>query len=166
MPHLVEFEKWPVGQAPTEAHVYAHNELFIAAAPEVVWAWLVRALRWPSWYPNSWRVRIVDGPEHLTDGAVFTWITFGLPLTSTVDLAEESRAIGWRWQSRGWRGAAFGYHVWLLQPEPPGCRVITEETQRGVLPRLFSPVLAPALRFWHGVWLRRLSRNAVRGLPS
>jgi Polyketide cyclase / dehydrase and lipid transport len=164
MEQPVEFDGWPGGRAPADAHVYAHNELFVPAGAERIWAWLVHAARWPSWYPNAWRIRSPAGP--LAAGSVFTWITFGLPITSTVDLADQPRAIGWQWQSRWWPGAAYGYHIWLLQPQGDGCRVVTEETQRGALPRFFSPVLTFALLRAHGMWLRRLSRNAARGLPS
>ena len=55
------------------------------ALPAAVWAWLVRAELWPTWYPNSHRVRIVNGPHSdLTLGSRFHWRTFGVAVDSTV----------------------------------------------------------------------------------
>ncbi len=149
-----EFTHWPDGYEPASALVYARNELVIPTSPDRIWEWLVRARQWPHWYPNSWSVKILrrkHGGTHrgqLGSGRPFNWITFGLPITATVDPFDKPTTIGWAWRSRGWSGAAVGYHVWFIESQPGQCRVVTEETH-----------------FSHQLWLRRLSKNAIRGLP-
>ena len=165
-----EFVHWPDGYAPASARVYAHNELVIPTSPDRIWEWLVRARQWPHWYPNSWSVKILKRSKRthggqLKSGREFNWITFGLPITATVDQYDKPTTIGWTWRSRGWTGGASGYHIWLIEPQQSRCRVVTEETQRGPLPSLLRFVLQPALHFSHQLWLRRLSKNAIGGLP-
>ena len=46
---------------------------------------LVRAPRWPSWYPNCANVKLLaPARDDLGAGARFTWNTFGVSLTSEV----------------------------------------------------------------------------------
>jgi len=166
-----EFVHWPDGYTPDDASVYAHNELIIPAAPDRIWEWLVRARQWPHWYPNSWRVEILKRTrrgthrEQLSSGTKFTWITFGLPIQATVDPCEKPTTIGWKFETRWWAGAARGYHIWFIEPHPHGCRVVTEETELGLLPRLLRFILQSAVPFSHQLWLQRLSKNAIQGPP-
>lgn len=166
-----EFKDWPDGCAPADANVYAHNELVIPASPDRIWQWLVRAPQWPHWYPNSWHIEILKrktgrtNRKQLRRGTEFTWITFGLPFTSTVDRCDEPTTIGWNFKSRGWAGAASGYHIWFIEPQSYGCRVVTEETEHGLLPLLLHFILQPTVRFSHQLWLRRLSENSIQGPP-
>src|SRR5690349_3971797 len=52
---------WPPRFAPDHCPVHVRNELAIAAAPERVWHWLVRAQDWPRWYANAADVRFLHG---------------------------------------------------------------------------------------------------------
>ncbi len=52
--------RWPEHYHPRNTAVHVRNEIDIAAAPEIVWAWLIRAERWPSWYINSANVRFIN----------------------------------------------------------------------------------------------------------
>jgi len=166
-----EFPDWPAGNAPSDAWVYAHNELAVPVSPDRIWEWLSRARQWPHWYPNSWRVEIlartgrVSRRERLRSQTEFNWITFGLPITAKVDPCDRPDTIGWTWRSRGWAGAASGYHIWSIEAQPYGSRVVTEETQIGLLPRLLRPGLQRSLHLSHQLWLRRLSKNAIDGVP-
>jgi len=54
--------KWPKGFEPENSRVYARNEITIAAPPERVWRWLIRAANWPSWYSNSANIRFQNAP--------------------------------------------------------------------------------------------------------
>ena len=47
---------WPKGQQPEDADLYAHNEIMVNASCEIVFANIVDAQSWPSWYPNSHNV--------------------------------------------------------------------------------------------------------------
>lgn len=157
-----EFAGWPDNERPQGAHVFAHNECIVAAPPDRVWDLIVTAQGWSEFYANAQFVRLADPRQHrLERGSVFRWVTFGLPITSEVDPCEPPRLIGWRW----WGIGARGYHVWLLEPHECGTRIVTEETQRGVLPWLLRPILHRLLPLGHGYWLRQLANRATRSPP-
>jgi hypothetical protein len=165
-----EFEQWPKGYEPAAAHVFAHNEIVIPAPPDRVWEWLTRARQWPHWYPNSWHIEIPRSRfsrrrDQLESETMFTWLTFGLRITAMVQPYDRPQTIGWKWHSRLWARSAYGYHIWSIEAQPYGCRVVTEETQRGLMPWLLRFGLQPALHLSHQLWLRRLSENAIGGLP-
>ncbi|HVT58513.1 MAG TPA: SRPBCC domain-containing protein [Thermoanaerobaculia bacterium] len=153
---------WPDPYSPSGAALHVHNELLIAAAPAAVWAWLVRAALWPAWYPNSHDVRFEEraGPD-LALGMRFRWRTFGVAIRSQVLELVPPERIAWDALRPGLRA----YHAWLIESEPGGCRVVTEETQRGLLPRLGGPFLPRRMRHFHQLWLERLRWRAEGGLP-
>ena len=160
---LGSMSDWPPGHAPEGAAVFAHNELRMSVPPERVWAWLVRADRWNEYYGNAHWVRIVNGPgPGLAPGTTFKWVTFNAPITSTVIEFEPYTRIGWDF--RGLLGAR-GYHRWLLEPSGDGCRVVTEETQRGWAIRLVAPLMRSQLLKQHQRWLEALERVAAAGEP-
>jgi hypothetical protein len=87
---------WPQGFDPTQADLFSHNELLINATCERVWRHIIEAAKWPEWYPNSKKVRIVgDGGTVLKEGATFRWTTFGLPLENRIDEFVPYSRIGW-----------------------------------------------------------------------
>ena len=49
--------RWPAESRPEGAPVYTWNAIDVAAPPERVWAWLVRATRWPEYYDNASNIR-------------------------------------------------------------------------------------------------------------
>jgi hypothetical protein len=157
-----EFDQWPQGEQPQGAKVFSHNERIIPAPPERVWNLLVEAQGWSRYYANAHFVELADPRQHrLQNGSVFRWVTFGaLPITSEVYPCQRPLRIGWRW----WCHGMHGYHGWLIEPHPLGTRVVTEETNRGIVPSLFYPVIPPLLRLQHGYWLRQLARRASRPL--
>lgn len=154
-----EFDQWPPEEQPRGAQVFAHNERIVPAPPERVWNLLVEAQGWSEFYANAHFVELADPRQHrLQSGSVFRWFTFGFPLTSEVSPCKRPLRIGWRWWCRG----AHGYHGWLIEPHALGTRIITEETQRGVLPGLTRPIMQPLLWLAHNYWLRQLARQATR----
>lgn len=159
----VELGGWPGDCDPRDrAWVFAHNEVVVASTPEDVWSRLVAAERWPSWYANARFVK-TQNDRPLALGVEFTWVTFGLPIRSVVVECQEPYSIGWCWKSRGWAGAAWGYHGWRLERRDPGSgtRVITEEAQRGLLPWALQPVLGPTLFAGHFLWLHDLAKPST-----
>lgn len=87
---------WPERFDPARTPVHERNELTIAAPPEIVWAWLIRAADWPSWYPNARKVRIGDGERReLSAGARFKWRTFGVSLESRVEEFVPPARVAW-----------------------------------------------------------------------
>jgi len=153
--------KWPVGFEPNRSSVFAHNEITIAAAPDRVWRWLVRAARWPEWYSNSADVTFLSGNSpDLAAGTQFRWKTFGASVTSRVIVFDPPRELGW-----DAHGVLSAYHGWLIEPDGAGCRVITEETQNGIVPKLAWWYLRPMLERGHQNWVESLKRKAEAGDP-
>jgi uncharacterized protein YndB with AHSA1/START domain len=157
---VAEFN-WPEDCLPERSQVHVRNELRIAAPPETVWAWLVKAERWPSFYRNSARVR-VDGGGDLRPGVAFTWWTFGSRVKSYIREFEPPSRIAWDAKELG----AAGYHAWLLKPDGDGTHVVTEETQHGPSMRVAGFLLTPAMRHFHQRWLEGLGRVARAGPPA
>ncbi|MGD0966181.1 MAG: SRPBCC family protein [Candidatus Acidiferrales bacterium] len=115
------------GSQTRNVDVFVHNEGWIDAPPEIVWANLIDAGQWPSWYSNSADIRIEGGQSKPAKGISFSWKTFGFSIRSTVDVFEPNREIGWSGDSPSFKVQ----HAWVLVPERGGTRVITEETQKG-----------------------------------
>ena len=103
---------WPQGLEPRDVDVFVHNEGWIDAPPGTVWANLIDAAQWPSWYSNSADIRIEGGQSKLAKGISFNWKTFGFSIRSTVDVFEPDREIGWS------DGPMFCRTRW----NPAGCR--------------------------------------------
>jgi len=154
---------WPADIVPAEAAVFGHNEYLMRASPSAVWAWLIRAGAWERWYSNCKRLRFRDGARgpDLSLGVRFTWITFGVPVDCTVTEFEPEYCLAWR----GGGAGASGYHGWVIDPTPEGCRVVTEEAQTGLVPRLGAPLLRRLLVRAHQNWLECLADKASAGPP-
>ena len=87
---------WPKGQHPEDADLYAHNEIMVNASCKTVFANIVDAQSWPSWYPNSHNVVVHDSPDNkLHEGTKFSWDTFGVHIESTVHEVVPTSRIGW-----------------------------------------------------------------------
>jgi hypothetical protein len=154
--------RWPDRYHPQRCPVHVRNELDMAAAPEPVWAWLIYAPLWPTWYDNSSDVTLLDQDEpRLRPGTRFRWRTFGVTVTSTVLEYAEGERLAWDAQGIG----VDAYHAWVLEPSERGCRVLTEETQYGWLARLGGVVLPNRMHKHHQRWLEGLERQARGGPP-
>jgi uncharacterized protein YndB with AHSA1/START domain len=154
--------QWPSDFTPEAAPVAVRNEIEIAAPPERVWAWLIRATSWPTWYLNSKRVRRLNGTgPDLTLGTRFHWWTFGLPITSEVREFVQNERLAWDASGPGVRA----YHAWRLSPTPKGCHVLTEETQHGWAAQLNAFLMPKRMYEGHELWLESLRAKAEQGMP-
>ena len=153
--------RWPERYDPCATSVFVSNRHAVAAPPSAVWAWLVRARLWPTWYPNSHWVRIEGGGDDLFPDATFKWWTFGVGLVSRVQEFVPGERLAWDAVCPGVRA----YHAWLLIPTARGCDVLTEETQSGWLARLGAAVFPKRMSAQHQVWLERLGAKAESGPP-
>ncbi len=153
---------WPECYKPQNAAVHVSNTLTMAAQPEHVWAWLVRAVLWPDWYVNAANVRFLKGvTPDLELNTQFRWKTFGITISSTVLEYVPGERIAWDAHGLGFDG----YHAWLLQPvEQGGCHVRTEETQNGWLARLNQMFLPHRMSKYHQIWLESLAARACSEL--
>jgi hypothetical protein len=154
--------RWPAEFEPTRSAVHVRNELEMQAAPEAVWAWLVRAARWPEWYPNSSNVQFADrlGPD-LENGMVFWWRTFGVDLESKVCEFVPGERVSWNGRGSG----VWVYHGFLIKKTPTGCKVLTEESQYGWRCWLGKIFIPNNMSNKHQLWLERLERQAKTGPP-
>ena len=151
--------KWPERFHPSRPPVHVVNELTIPAPCEQVWAWLIRAPLWPTWYTNSSEVGLVDSPQsELRLGTMFTWRTFGVRLKSTVQEFVPNERLAWDARGMG----VDAYHAWLLLPRSSGTHVITEETQYGTMARL-QKLFMPGR---HEASTRSLARETKRRSPE
>jgi len=153
---------WPEHYAPQHCPIHVRNELTMAASPEHVWAWLIRAQLWPTWYVNSANVQFLQGAA--PDFALrtrFKWKTFGVTIESTVLEFVPAERIAWDAHAIG----IDVYHAWLIQKTPTGCHVVTEETQHGWLARLGKLLMPRRMWKYHQIWLHGLSANAAQGAP-
>jgi uncharacterized protein YndB with AHSA1/START domain len=153
---------WPAHHDPASAPIHVRNELAIPAPPETVWAWLIRASRWPSWYPNSANVSVLDGsPPDLALRTRFRWKTFGVTIESTVLECVPPQRLAWDAHAIG----VDAYHAWLVTRTAEGCHVLTEETQHGFMARLGKLLMPNRMYSYHQIWLEGLRTNAVKGMP-
>jgi hypothetical protein len=161
MKELLEI-RWPDHYKPQNCPVHVRNDLDMVARPEHVWAWLICAPLWPSWYINSANVTILEGSEHhLENGTQFRWKTFGVTIISTVVEYVPNERIAWTAHSFG----LDVYHAWILSPSSRGCTVVTEETQHGWLARLAKILMPKRMSDFHQLWLEELERKACEDLP-
>lgn len=154
--------RWPDRFRPDRAPVHVRNAIDIAAPPARVWAWLVRAPRWPEWYRNSAGVELEGGAGELALGTQFRWRTFGVALLSRVEEFEAPERLAWT-------GRSFGvdvYHAWLITETASGCHVLTEESQHGLLARLDHRLRPHRMGTLHQVWLEALRGRAMGGSPA
>lgn len=113
------------------APLVARQEIMIAARREKVWALLTDIERWPEWQSDVSSARL-EGP--LAPGTVFRWKAKGLGITSTIEMVEGEKRVGWTGDSLGMKAV----HIWTLEQQTSGTRVITEESLSGWLASLLK----------------------------
>lgn len=153
---------WPEKYHPDRTPVHVRNEIDIAAPCERVWAWLIRAQLWPTWYDNADDVQFIrgSGPDLAAD-TQFRWRTFGVNIESTIREFEPSSRIAWDAKGTG----IDAYHAWLLEPTSGGCHVTTEETQYGLLARTGQLLMPDRMSRGHQRWLESMRDKASAGWP-
>jgi hypothetical protein len=153
--------RWPPEFAPERAPIHVRNQLAMSASASDVWAWLIRAHDWPSWYSNSHDVVVHGGSPDLSPGATFRWRTFGVNLVSHVEEFVPGERIAWNARGIG----VWVYHAWVLRRTSGACNVVTEETQYGFLSRMGALLMPSRMHRLHQVWLEELQKRAQQGPP-
>jgi uncharacterized protein YndB with AHSA1/START domain len=113
------------------APMIARKEILISAPIEKIWMLETDIERWPEWQPGVSAAHL-DGD--LAAGHVFRWKAQGLSITSTLQLVERPRRIGWT-------GKAIGIdavHVWTFEPRGTDTRVVSEESWSGWFTRILK----------------------------
>ena len=153
---------WPSQYEASNCPVHVRNELAMASPPETVWAWLIRAQLWSTWYPNSANIHFLSGnPPDLALGSEFRWKTFGVTIESTVLEFKPYGRLAWDAHGTGFEA----YHAWLIQKTTEGCNVLTEEVQHGAIAQLEKALRPNQMVHQHQIWLEGLRDKAKDGLP-
>lgn len=113
----------------TSAPATAHAVTTVAAPPETVWQVLTDISGWPSWNPEIKSVTL-EGP--LAAGTRFRWKAGPGTITSTLQLVEPPRSIGWTGTTLGIEAV----HVHRLEGNGGATVVTSEESWDGLLVRL------------------------------
>jgi hypothetical protein len=120
--------RWPDGFDPAHTDLFAHNAVVINAPAMSVWAKLIAAAAWPTWYSNASDIVITDPSGQLGEDVTFNWTTFGLKIASKV--AEFAPYARLSWFGDGDQLRA--YHSWLLIPRfADSTYVVMEEIGMG-----------------------------------
>jgi len=146
---------WPAEHAPATARVFAQNIVDVAASPQAVWSQLIDCVAWPQWYKHCSDVSILRGGWCLSSDSKFRFKTLGFYFEPEVVTFEPHHTLVW--SARGPAGTS-GSHAWYIEATPGGCRVITEESQSGLL--LFF--LGARTRNLYAIWRVR----SLRARPS
>jgi uncharacterized protein YndB with AHSA1/START domain len=148
---------WPGGFHPEQADLFAHNEIVVHASCEKVFANIVDAQVWPSWYPNSHNVKLLNSPDgKLHEGARFSWDTFGVHIESRVHEFVPGSRIGWFGDGAGMNA----YHTFLLLKTDEGCHIVTEEVVKGPGAVEFRQKQPDAMHEGHDLWLSTLKQRS------
>lgn len=148
---------WPAGYSPAVMPIHVVNTLVATVPAAAVWARLIAAHDWPTFYANAANV-VVAGGGDLRPGVAFRWRTFGVNLRSTVVESVADQRITWI----AHRFGLVACHAWLLTPTATGCTIVTEETQRGPVARLGRLLFPGRMEEQHQRWLEGLARVAAR----
>jgi len=144
---------WPDEFRPENCAVHVTNAMDMDVSMERVWNCLVRATEWPDFYPNASNVKILDGySQQLDMGTRFRWKTFNMTIETTVTEFEPYERLAWEAHSMGMHV----YHAWLITPRSDGCRVVTEETQNGLIPLIGKFLMPGSIYKQHQIWLETL----------
>lgn len=147
---------WPEPYEPSRSKFYVHNEIKINAPPNVVWALLIDAEKWPTWYEGASGVAVSTEDKNLQKEASFQWKTMGLHFTSTIKEFIPNERLSWESKKKSIQG----YHAWLIIATATGCRVITDESQNGWLTFFEKVFQGKKLHHLHDIWLAELKKKA------
>ncbi|MET0282719.1 MAG: SRPBCC family protein [Steroidobacteraceae bacterium] len=145
---------WPGEFRPEDASLFSHNELHIEAPAEKIWRHLVDVERWPSWYPNSRNIRLLDDAVKLGAEVRWRWTTYGFAMESRVDEYVPTHRLAWYGYSPGF--APVFYHAWLLQPQGNGVHVVTELAGAGTVASEIRQADEGVMHRGHDLWLATL----------
>ena len=149
--------EWPVAHSPASAIVFAHNEVEIKASPQKVWELLIDCTAWPRWYKHCSDVSILGAQKTLEAKAKFRFRTLRTYFEPEIVVFEPYTSIVWVAKGPVWTSGA---HAWSIQLTADGCKVVTEETQKGGLLYLLGWRVRKDLELYHEEWVQALKRLA------
>jgi carbon monoxide dehydrogenase subunit G len=126
-------------EADHDAPVCESGEVTIDARPEAVWDTLTDLQSWPRWMPGVKKMS-VDPP--LRVGSKFEWKAGPGTIRSVVIDSDRPRTVGWRGRTLGIEAI----HVWRMESQGTGTRVVTEESWAGLLARVLRGMMRKSVR--------------------
>jgi len=150
---------WPPQYTPASSIVFAQNSIDVAATPEKVWSLLIDCVRWPSWYKYCSDVSLLRGGPLLSARSKFRFKTLGLYFEPEIETFKPFETL--IWSAKGPAGTR-GAHAWYIDRKAGGCRVITEEAQKGLLLAFIGARTQHRLLTSHEEWLRALKALAEK----
>jgi Polyketide cyclase / dehydrase and lipid transport len=129
------------------------KEIFIKASPKVIWKLQSDINGWSAWQTHI-AASSIEGK--LKAGTVFHWKARGLNITSTLQVVQLNKCIGFT-------GKAFGTqarHIFTFKPYKNGTLVIAEESLNGWLAKVMKMILPNYLEESMGSSLRTLKSKA------
>ncbi|MEJ5240080.1 MAG: SRPBCC family protein [Anaerolineales bacterium] len=133
------------------APLHAEKDILISAPLEKVWAEITRIDHWPKWQPDVTSAKL-DGA--LATGTMFYWKAKGLNITSTIQIFDPMRSIGWTGKSLGMQAI----HIWVFKAHKNGTYVKTKESLSGWFPRV--------LKFFDPKFLEKSLQNSLQVLKT
>jgi uncharacterized protein YndB with AHSA1/START domain len=155
--------RWPSRYEPKKATFFLSNQIDIAAQPQRVWDILIDVDSWPEWYAGASNLRLKSAtPGKLALNAELSWTIMDLDFVSTVKEFEPPYRLSW--ESR--KSTIQGYHTWLLIPTATGTRVVTDESQFGILAWLQGIFVPTKLSKLHDASLAKVKERAEAVSPK
>jgi len=138
------------------APAVARREIKIKARPEEVWAIHTDIDGWWKWNADINESKL-NG--QLIEGATFAWKSRGSDISSTIEVLEPGRCIGWSGRTLGARAV----HVWTLEAAGEETLVRTEESMEGWLVSLLRGMMRKRLDQSLNAWLVDLKNEVEMG---
>ena len=142
-----------------QAPLIAQKQIFIEAAPQIVWKVHTDVSNWSRWQHGIMECKL-EGP--IAVGSVFRWKSSGLNVVSTIEVIEAHREIAWTGRALGARAM----HVWKLTPQNSGTLVTTEESMEGWSIKFLKLINPKFLDNSLDNWLKDLKAEVEKRLQS
>ena len=133
----------------SDAPAVSRKEIRIEASPVEVWAVHADINAWSDWNADISASRLHGD---LVPGAVFEWESNGMGITSTLEVVEPGRRIGWTGRARGTQAR----HLWILEKDGDGTIIRTEESLEGWMTKLLRRQVQRAMDTSLDAWLQDL----------
>ena len=146
---------WPEGFDPATAAQFSHNELFIAAPCEHVFAQMANVTAWPTWFILVKDV-VVEGPNKTPGlGRTLSLSIFNTPILARITEWVPGERISWTPVTVA-PSESSHYHAWHFIPATGGCRAVTEEVGVGPADKKLGTEGSSYMHRAHDLWLASL----------
>ncbi len=146
---------WPKGFDPASAAQFSHNELFIPAPCEHVFAQMADVTHWSQWFILVKDVHLEEQNQTLGEGRTVLLSIFNTPITAKITEWVPGERISWLPETIV-PSQSMHYHTWHFKSAPGGCNAITEEVGVGPEDVRTGPEGSFYMHRAHDLWLASL----------